>query len=956
MSSFVRAVVLLAASTALAAAGAAAQAGAAASPNGTGRVVGYVTDSAGTPLAGATVQVAGARLGARTGGDGRYHLEAVPAGRARVIVTYVGFAPDSTGVDVAADRTATHDVRMRSLGAFALQQVLVIASPRLSETKAAALARQRDADNVLSVLSGDEIRSLPNFNAAEAAGRIPGVSLERDEGEGKFVQVRGTEPRLSNVTIDGSHVPGTESDRIPKLDDVPSDLLGAIEVSKTLTADMDADAIGGSVNLVTKTPEGAPRGYVAGQYGQIDVASRNTYQGGLTYGGRFGTDGKLGFLLGGSADKNNRAIEDVEPSWGVYNDATSAPNDWSQRDYRYDRSRYGIGGDLDYRFDSQNQVYVKGLWSLFRNFGTRYVFDVSGDSAAPSSNTAGALVNPALQRQSEFRTPTEEMWGLTAGGKHDVGRWTIDYTVNWAGTRQQDQNYRSNTFDYAGPALGDLAYSTANPTYPVYHYQSTGDSSAAMNPNNYVLSKYSTSDHLTTGRDLGGGLNVLLHWMLGDDPGQLKFGFHYRNERKVFTDQEQSFKFDGATPLMLSQVQSGFSDPGFYNSLQPGYSIGPVDNNSAVNTYENDHGASFVNTTDPLADDSLGSFSGSEKIYAAYMMNTTDFGPLRLNLGLRVERTHATYLGHAVSQAVDSSGDATGPEELQLITGAKDYTDLFPSVQLRYALDTATNIRLAFTRGIARPNYTDLAPNLSGTINPLYEHDPALSGFTAGNPNLRAQHAWNYDLLFEHYLSAAGIISAGMFYKNLSDVILTRTFTYTGPGPFNGYVGLQPQNGGNGWLFGQELEWAQRLSFLPAWLSGMGFDANYTHIDSRVLVDPVSGRHAPLLRQSPNIANVYVTYDKSPVSARIGWTYNGAMIDSYGDGSATANGDNYFYAHAQIDGSIMYNVSQQVQLQFQVLNVNNAVFGFFQGTPSHAFNFQREYYGQTFFLGTKLAF
>src|SRR6185312_3745634 len=435
-------------------------------------------------------------LGARSAADGRYHLEAVPAGRAAVTMTYVGFAPDNGMVDVAANRTTTHTVRMRSLGAYALAQMLILASPRLSETKAAALAKQRDADNILSVLSGDEIRSLPNFNAAEAAGRIPGVSLERDEGEGKFVQVRGTEPRLSNLTIDGSHVPGTESDRIPKLDDVPSDLLGAIEVSKTLTADMDADAIGGSVNLVTKTPEGAPRGYVAGQYGQISIAGRNTYQGGLTYGGRFGDDGKLGFLIGGSADQNNRAIEDVEPSWGVYNGSISAPNDWSQRDYRYDRSRYGIGG---------------------------------------------ALVNPALQRQSEFRTPSERMWGLTAGGKHDIGRWTVDYTLNWAGTRQQDQNYRSSTFAYDGPQLADLSYSTANSTYPVYHYQSIGDSSAAVNPNNYMLAKYSTSDHITTGRDIGGGLNFLLHWVLADDPSQLKFGLRYRDEKKVFTDQEESF-------------------------------------------------------------------------------------------------------------------------------------------------------------------------------------------------------------------------------------------------------------------------------------------------------------------------------------------------------------------------------------------------------------------------------
>jgi hypothetical protein len=149
-----------------------------------------------------------------------------------------------------------------------LKQVAVIASPRLNETPQPALDKKRKADNIVSVMSGEEIRALPNANAAEAAARIPGVSAERDEGEGKFVQIRGTEPRLSNVTVDGVHVPGTEKgDRIAKLDDVPTDLLGAIEVTKTLTADMEADAIGGSVKLMTKIPEGAPRGYLSGQVG-----------------------------------------------------------------------------------------------------------------------------------------------------------------------------------------------------------------------------------------------------------------------------------------------------------------------------------------------------------------------------------------------------------------------------------------------------------------------------------------------------------------------------------------------------------------------------------------------------------------------------------------------------------------------------------------------------------------
>src|SRR5712691_3507906 len=302
-------------------------AGPARAQGGTGVLVGAVHDSANAAISGARVDAPGTAVGVVTSANGSFRLVNIPAG-GTVVHNFV-LAP----------------------AAVNLANIVVRASPRMAETKAGALAVEQNAPNIVSALSGDEIRSLPNFNAAEAAGRIPGISLKRDEGEGKFVQVRGTEPRLSNVTINGVHVPGTESSRIAKLDDVPSDLLASIEVSKTLTADMEADAIGGSVTLVTKTPEDAPRGYVAGQYGQTALAGRNTYQGGFAYGGRFGSDGRLGFLLGGSADRNNRAIDDIEPAWGVFG-GTAAPQEWSMRDYRYGRERYGLGGDHDYRFNA----------------------------------------------------------------------------------------------------------------------------------------------------------------------------------------------------------------------------------------------------------------------------------------------------------------------------------------------------------------------------------------------------------------------------------------------------------------------------------------------------------------------------------------------------------------------------------------------------------------------------
>src|SRR5712692_1564402 len=385
-----------------------------------GSIAGRVTDTDTRAISGASVRLVGTPLAVRTRDDGSFRIDNVPSGSYTVRVAFLGFAPDTARVSVDEGRAAELQVRLRPV-AIQLASMFVT-SHRMGETEAAALDRQKEADNLVTVLAGDQILGLPNYNAAEAAGRIPGVAIERDEGEGKFVQIRGTEPRLSNVTIDGSHVPGTEQgNRIPKLDDIPSDVLAAIEVSKTLTADMDADAIGGSVNLVTKTPEGRPRGYLSGQFGHITLLNHTTEQGGLVYGGR-SEDGRLGFLLGGSLDRFNRVINDVEPAWSVDNTGRSFPVEWSQRDYAYYRSRFGLGGDLDYRFANGSTAYLKGLWSLFKNYGTRYVIDVasSGDSGAVGPIGYGTGVSPP--REVQQRRPREQVWGMTAGVSQPVGR------------------------------------------------------------------------------------------------------------------------------------------------------------------------------------------------------------------------------------------------------------------------------------------------------------------------------------------------------------------------------------------------------------------------------------------------------------------------------------------------------------------------------------------------------
>jgi TonB-dependent receptor len=924
-----------------------------------GGLAGRLTDTIGTPIPGVVVHVVGTSYGGVSDGGGRYRIEPIASGSYVVSLRRLGFASDTFSVTVGSSVVTMRDRVLRSAAAV-LAGVVVKESQRLNETRESALAKRNQADNQIVVQSGDEIRSLPNANAAEALARMPGISTERDEGEGKFVQIRGTEPRLSNVTINGAHVPGTEdTDRIPKLDDVPSDLLGAIEVSKTLRADMDADAIGGSVNLVTKLPEGAPRGYIALQGGQQSQLNARQGQWSAMYGGRFGEAQKLGALLGFTFDRNNRSIEDVEPAWSVDGNR-SFPVEWDQRDYLYGRTRGGGLGAFDYRFDNGSTLGLRGMYSAFRNYGTRYRFDAAGsgdDSLA--SGTTGIATGATFVREVSHRKPDERMYGVSLTGQSPMVPVALSYGVDFAGTSQTSKNYRTNDFEYDGPG-GDgvpLRYDASDVNQPRYRFVNSADSIAALNPTNYLLTKYSLSDGTALGRDIGAHLDATSRYSLGTTPSTVQFGLKLRHETKSFVSHASSFA--ATSPLTLDKVQSNYNDPSFYTTIASGFLMGPQPSFGAIESWESSNPGAFKNTTN-LVKNQLASYDGGETITAGYAMQSSDFGAMHVNLGLRAEYTNSSYTGHVASKP------QSGATTVTTTPGSQNYLDLFPSVQVKYSLDDRSDIRAAVTRGIARPNYGDLAPHLTGTVCSSCKN--SFGNLSAGNPDLKPQRAWNFDLLGEHYLTAAGLISGGVFYKRITGFIYDRDFVYDGPvTEFDGYLGHRPDNGGNATLLGTEATYTQRLYMLPGYLAGLGFDVNWTHADSRAelradtassaatLGRPVT-RFAPLPRQSENITNIAGTYDLGRMSARLAWQYQGQSIYSYGDGTATANGDTYLYSHAQLDASMAINLSRGAQLQIQGLDLNNAIFGFFNGAPGSVHDIQREVYGRSFIVGVKFGF
>src|SRR5262249_18209357 len=381
-----------------------------------GTLTGLVTDAEHYVLPGARIELQPQGRTALSDQEGRFTIAGVKPGDYTVTVSYVGLLSLTKTVTIQAGQVA----RLEAVLQVPRVQEEVTVRAERPRGEAAALNEQRTSANIVQVLPAEVITSLPNTNVADAVGRLPSVSLERDEGEGKYVQIRGTDPRLSNLTINGIHVPSPDSGaRNVKLDIIPSDLVGSIEVHKTLSADQDGDAIGGSVNLVTKLPGEKPYITATAMGGYTDIiGGRGLSQFAGTYGSRFGSNKRWGVLGGGSYDWNGRGIDDIEPGPDMVSVGASTVPAFAAidlRQYRYYRTRVGAGGGLDYRGAAGASAYVRGLFSNFHNYGDRWVYAPgAGDFLTPTTTDDNGSMDASLQN----RRPNEQIFSLSGGAKH----------------------------------------------------------------------------------------------------------------------------------------------------------------------------------------------------------------------------------------------------------------------------------------------------------------------------------------------------------------------------------------------------------------------------------------------------------------------------------------------------------------------------------------------------------
>ena len=872
---------------------------------GSGGLAGVITDDAtGNPLQGASVTVEGTALNTTTDRVGSFRLLRIPIGQQKIVVRYLGYNEKSQTVNITSGKIASFSEGLKP----SIEETVEVSAPIL-EGQAKALNQQKEAANITNIVSADQIGRFPDPNAAEAAQRIPGITIERDQGEGRYVQVRGTEARLNSMMIDGERVPSPEGDiRAVALDVIPADLLEAIEVTKAPTADMDADSIGGSVNLVTKgAPTKTRLSLTAGLgYNRVSDDYLQTFNG--TIGRRFANK-KLGVLFSGSYFNTDRGSENFEPE---YDDGEL--DDLQLRDYTINRKRWGFNPALDYKFSDTSRIFFKGIYNQF-------------DDQEFRRRTRYRPGNDRIERELKDRFEGQTIYQASFGGDHVLPNfWQIDYKASIAFADEEepgrlDTTFRQNDVDF----MPNVSPTSIDPD------------NIQANPLNEDLSEYefddaAREDNTTSERVYRFKFNVSAPLPTGDGfAGLVKFGFKNKYKKKFRNNEVYVYEYDDDddAPIFTQVLDSNFTHDQF---LDGRYTPGDA--------FVSPSAARAI-LTDPLAEfekdfeEDVADYRASENLFAVYAMTQLNFGDkAQLVPGFRYERTDVDYTG--VEVLFDEDGDYLSTVE---VPGENTFNNYLGSVHFKYRITDKTNFRTSFTQTLARPNFRDLTP-----FQLILEEDLELE---RGNPDIVPTTSNNFDIMVEHYLSSVGVVSGGFFYKRLKNFIFPFTFEEDRPiggptGPIDTFDIIEPRNGDDASLYGFELAFQNRFSFLPKPLDGFGVYANYTYVNSEARL-PTENlgvfRDSILPGQAKNVANFALSYEKFGFSGRASWHYRDLFLSEVSDNPAS---DIFVDKHLQFDINLSQKITKNIRFFAEFLNLTNEPYRRYEGVTDRPI--QEEYY------------
>ena len=900
---------------------------AAASPAFAADLHGRVVDAAGAPLPGAAVSVGGRT--ATAGSDGRFDLSGLPSGAAEVQVRYVGYGASTTPVSLSDGKDAEVQITLTPPDAVA---EIVVTGQRAAERR--ALQVKKVADNFVEALYANDVGKLPDQNVAEAVHRLPGITIANDQGEGRYVIIRGVDPRYANVTVNGQTAAAPEPDnRQVKLDDIPSSLIGEVKVIKSLTADLDANAIAGQVDIITLSAfdRHGTFGSARAAYGQFDLNDKHPYEGDLTLGGTFGADKQFGAVL--SANYSKRPVESQNvagASWTTAN-GNPIPADFDDRDYNLVRERTGFVGNFDWRPSDAMQFYLRTQYSKFTDHETRDRFRLPiAGTITPTDATSGSFTKATGTRYVRRRDENDNTKTVSGGGKFNVG--TGKLTIDAAWSRAEKTDPLRSEFQFATGKTMTGTYDTSDVLFVVT------PGAIALDPAQYIFKSvnYDKREAVETLKQARADYQLPLD-SIGEG-SSLKFGVKLTDRDK--TNDRQYTTYD---PGALAFTLAALNPKSLASTYDGRYTFGPIVDYDAAQAYVTANPTTLkLNAAKSLSTDLLSDYAVSEKIWAGYAMATLKIGRVTLVPGVRVESTDGDYTAKTFNNATSTRGADT--------TGSNKYTNWFPSLNAKMDVNDRLVLRAAATTAIGRPDYVQLAPAI--TV------DATANTVTTGNPDLKPLTSTNLDAGAEYYLPGQGVLSASLFFKDIQDPIFTRTLlnqsgTYGGVA-LTGAAVSQPLNATKAYVAGLELNVQSQLDFLPGALDGFGVGVNLTLIDSSIKGVPGRLENLPLVQQSKTVGTAQLFYEKHGLTARVAYSYRSKFLYTLG---ADSSSDIYWDKHGQVDARIAYAIGDKAHsatIFLEGSNLNDEPWRTFVGVPSHLG--ENERYGRTFRTGVQLSF
>lgn len=829
---------------------------------------------------------------------------------------WVGFTVSALAIAIASERLSAADAAATG----ATEHVEVVGQAASIDQ---ALKEQRNSDNIESVVHADGVAQLPDANVAEAVQRLPGISVERDQGEGRFVSVRGLGPDLNSVTINGTLVPSPQSARrAVALDVLPSELVQSLSVIKTLTPDMDANSLGGTVDVQSLSAFDHKGLFYTGT--SEAGYNQNTHQTSPKFSGaisdRFSLgDGIDNFGVAAALSWNKRDFgsDNVETggAWD-FNDGARL-NSFEQRVYDISRERTGGGLNFDYKPDDDTQLYLRTLYSRFKDSETRNSTSLDFDKP----QAAGELGKAKAKRKLKQREETQEIQSYVFGGERMLGLWTLSGQAGYSRSSEDSPGHIAGaTFKGNSSFPNSGFYDTEKPR-PII-------SAGFYDPSNFTLDKVDWEEQDTRDTEKNLRLDLARDYDVEGYASQVKFGGKVSRRNKdndlnawVYKDFDDAGFNDAQlnmTPFDKGNVHYQLGQFG------PGISGGAIkDLIGGLNPGD------YYDEQESRAND----FKMREDINAAYVMNTVDIDDWRFIAGMRYEGTEFEAKGTGVRDGAFEAQDTQ-----------RDYHHWLPGLHARYQLDKNTQLRAAWTNAVVRPTFGQLAPGF------VIDDDEA----SFGNPNLKPLESSNFDLGIEHYMGQAGTVSAFLFYKDIKNFVYNNDLA--GSGEWVDFTEAHTYaNGDSAKLYGLELAYSQKFDWLPAPWNGLLLGANTTFSRSSASIegfDQGTGRNRKrdidLPNQSDTVGNLMLGWEDDTLSLRLSANYKSQYLYELAGISDKAH-DLHVDAQTFVDFSARYSLTKNLQVSFEAQNLTDQPYFVYSG--HRRYNNQYEEYGPTYSLG-----